>query len=890
MVATIRQALDDANAIYWYDENMNESIEGSNWWVEIVRNIELAPYFTFLFTNEWQVSDICQREFAIALSLKKEFIPVQIDKFELNTKFRYIPQTYQITNTFELNGRLALKNRYEKSIKNQEGVISNHMIASDPNHGLETYCERVALDNKEIRILGRGDPLNLADIFLQLGLYRHSSNGVNKYQVDDLLTNKVGNKILLTGGPGTGKSTILQFLQYESTSNTCSYFPISAKFRSLARLQQPLVQWIDDHLKGQIGKGLDYFERQNSVVAPKLMVQLDGLDEVPDADADRFSKEILRFTVSYPYVRLIVTSRPTGYRQSDYSDFEHFDILPLSEIDMRGYVEKVVPLNEREKVWNTIMFHPRIYDLATTPFLLALIASAYEDIGPRAMQRATLFRTCIRFLLRSEDYDTSRPQVEAKSIDSLLKILTFIAVRFFKLDYVDNFSQIEVIQNIALLPGYQKDAENCLREIVDRTGLLQFDRDGYQFVHRSIWEYLVAEGCRAESIGLLVDRANSRQWEEPIRLYAGLTPIAEISEVLSAIWERNPTLALRAMTETQEFPDKSLEHLYSKSDYAEKTRIIQELRSTLSRIATDREKERILLDTVSAIVRIETDCEILFQLIGLLRNSGSTESNDMVTKILDYGNVEARLKQYAQNNEFYFDFIYVAPGTYTMGADRLKNGRPVDASEKPPHQVTLDGYWISKFLVVNKLYYDSFPYAKDSRNEYSSGDLQPVNMVTWYETMMFAWWLGCDLPTDAEWEYAARSGGADDESLNDWELLPEYAWYGGNSDNSTHDVGLRKPNLFGLYDVAGNLREWCKDWYSEDYFNECFLNGEVANPTGPSTGEKKVLRGGTFDWALTNLRPTYRNSNTPNNRHHVTGFRIVVRDPSIANILNLRSK
>ena len=212
-------------------------------------------------------------------------------------------------------------------------------------------------------------------------------------------------------------------------------------------------------------------------------------------------------------------------------------------------------------------------------------------------------------------------------------------------------------------------------------------------------------------------------------------------------------------------------------------------------------------------------------------------------------------------------------------------GHEPDASERPAHLVHLSPYAISDALVTNALFYDAFPYATNHRNEYSSRDAQPVNMVTWFEAKVFALWLGCDLPRDAEWEFAARGGGKDDLELTDPSSLPDYAWFGDNSGNQTHDVGTKKANTFGLYDVAGNLREWCDDWFAISYYSDCLQKGIVADPTGPMRGDGKVLRGGTFDWSLTNLRPTYRNFNVPRTRNHVTGFRLIRRGARVVSPL-----
>lgn len=717
MLVNIRDTLQQISAPHWYDEHISETITDDKWWDEIVRQIESAHYFTFLFTEAWQQSTICRRELATAEQFKKKLIPVQIDHFHLLPALGYLQEQFQIAKIFEQNGRTTLRARYVNAKKRAESDIKKSPNGDNPAFGLEHYCARVAETNRKIRILGRGDPLNLSEIFLRIGLSQHGRHGEEYFQVDDLLGNKIGNKILLSGGPGSGKSTILQYLQLESADNKCVYFPIATKFRTLVSLQDPLEKWAEDHLRGQIGEGLDFFSLPRSAAEPKLMLQLDGLDEVPDTEAERLTKEILRFSNQYPSVRLVITSRPSGFRTSDFSEFDRFDIQPLREPEMRGYVVKVVPSEHVERVWNVINSHPRIFDLATTPFLLALICSAFNELGRGAYQRATLFRSCIRFLLRSDDWEAKRERTSKRDAEDMLKILKFIAVRFFKLDYVDNFSEVEIIQNISLIPGYQSEATNVLRKIVDKTGLLQFDRDGYQFVHRCVWEYLVAEGCRDEPLDVLVDKASSRLWEEPIKMFVGLTPTSELRKVLTAIWERNPSLALRAMTETQTFPQSLLDSLYTTASSADKIKILQELRSSVVSAATEKEANRILVDTVGAIIHTETDCEILFSLIGFLRQSGSDEARDLVSRILDQSAIATRLRKYSSNDEFFLDFSYVPAGKFAMGTDHLPDGRPVDASEKPAHPVQLSEFWISRYLITNVLFYDTFPYATDRRNE-----------------------------------------------------------------------------------------------------------------------------------------------------------------------------
>jgi formylglycine-generating enzyme required for sulfatase activity len=132
---------------------------------------------------------------------------------------------------------------------------------------------------------------------------------------------------------------------------------------------------------------------------------------------------------------------------------------------------------------------------------------------------------------------------------------------------------------------------------------------------------------------------------------------------------------------------------------------------------------------------------------------------------------------------------------------------------------------------------------------------------------------GYRLPTEAEWEYACRAGSITPWCFGDQVLdVVNYAWYYDNSMMETHPVGQRKPNSWGLYDMMGNVMEWCYDWYSDVYYQQC--SEEEENPTGPEDGMTKVLRGGAWQFGAEATRSAYRNNSTPDAAAGVIGFRV----------------
>jgi len=259
-------------------------------------------------------------------------------------------------------------------------------------------------------------------------------------------------------------------------------------------------------------------------------------------------------------------------------------------------------------------------------------------------------------------------------------------------------------------------------------------------------------------------------------------------------------------------------------------------------------------------------------------SASSPECLELIAKKLDLNNATQRRRKYLAEEGFRFELVAIPEGQFEMGNNERAIKYP---DEGPRHPVAISGFWIAKFPSTNNFYYDAFPFAKDRREERSNEAMQPATWITWHEAMVFARWLGCDLPTEAEWEYSCRAGGVDDELLFNLSQLDQFAWFASNANNRTHPVGEKRGNSFALHDMLGNIREWCKDWFDPGYYES--TGDQIArNPQGPASGKAKVLRGGAFDWNAANLAPTYRNYNPPDNSYFVNGFRLVFRgiDPN----------
>ena len=216
--------------------------------------------------------------------------------------------------------------------------------------------------------------------------------------------------------------------------------------------------------------------------------------------------------------------------------------------------------------------------------------------------------------------------------------------------------------------------------------------------------------------------------------------------------------------------------------------------------------------------------------------------------------------------------VLVEGGTFTMGATP-EQGRAAGYDEKPAHKVTLDSFYIGKFPVTQRLW----KAVMDSIPSRFKGDDLPVERVSWDDVQTFLCKLNAAtgkpyrLPTEAEWEYAARGGnksqGYKYVGSNDLDLV---AWYSGNSDGTTHKVGTRFPNELGIYDMSGNVWEWCQDWYGS------YSSSPQTNPKGPNSGSDRVIRGGCWNDYARSCRVSFRFNYTPVYCYYYLGFRLAL--------------
>jgi formylglycine-generating enzyme required for sulfatase activity len=253
-------------------------------------------------------------------------------------------------------------------------------------------------------------------------------------------------------------------------------------------------------------------------------------------------------------------------------------------------------------------------------------------------------------------------------------------------------------------------------------------------------------------------------------------------------------------------------------------------------------------------------------LVAVVGCGNSDTSPDEQAVMAEADMAEADMVEITTVKNLGMSFVTIPAGTFMMG----------EGGEA--HQVTLTkGFELGVYEVTQEQY----EKVMGSTSSHFKGPQNPVETVSWDDAVEFCRKLSAlpaeqsagyvyRLPTEAEWEYAGRAGTTTKYSFGDSESeLGDYAWYRDNSGGTTHPVGQKKPNAWGLYDMHGNVYEWCQDWYG------AYPSGSVTDPTGAASGSDRVHRGGSWFHNSDYCRSADRNRYAPDNRYIALGFRVV---------------
>lgn len=313
----------------------------------------------------------------------------------------------------------------------------------------------------------------------------------------------------------------------------------------------------------------------------------------------------------------------------------------------------------------------------------------------------------------------------------------------------------------------------------------------------------------------------------------------------------------------------------------------------------------------SALIMLVLDCS---SSLGSQFSTVKTQANNFIGTLAGYGNDDgfSSIDISLMDTDIFAELekdemIYVKGGTFTMGATSEQGTSDPYNDEYPTHQVTLSDFYIGKYEVTQQLWEYVMKYSgtcadgstmsayasdvwlgSNPSSTYGVGNYYPAYYVSWEDIVnIFIPRLNkitgktFRLPTEAEWEYAARGGNkSKGYKYSGSNTIGEVAWYtvnaydvGSSSSNyGTHQVGTKSPNELGIYDMSGNVWEWCSDWYSSSYYS----SSPSTNPTGPSSGSNRVLRGGSWGYDAQYCRVSHRGGNDPDYRLSGSGFRLVL--------------
>jgi formylglycine-generating enzyme required for sulfatase activity len=830
------------------------------------------------------------RQFASVLEFKQEISPLGLF------------WTFEDTADFERKVRQHLTHYILNQIHPTAGEFPVTNTANRVHELLRSHHRNLQQKFSTIHLFGEKrqrstDSGNMADIergFVPLHLQEwrdEISPPTTPLDIDNVFFHDSPPRhFLLRGLPGSGKTTLLRYLSHRYAGTDSECIPVFMRCKALDLSETTL----EDFVQQQINEDSDSPEIFEALCAKErfleknMVLLFDGLDEIEHAETgNRIAAELEKLARKYPRAKIIAAARPIAVQQGDFAKFRRLDVLPLTPEMIQAYVEKwfAGEPNKIAALEQSLAQRPRIRDLAANPFLLSMICFTFEQGGDAALleRRSDLYEKCTQYLLQRA-YDPESSAAAKSNYEKAIEILKDISLRFF-LWKEDDFpvDHVNVMGRAALSAETLGRPEDFLNRLERETGLVQRAKDGFTFVHRSLWEYFTALALRDKTNDFVIRHAANPDWEEVVRLYAGLLQNHDkVVELANGLWNLNRPLALRVTTEVKTPAAELLKPLIAKEEGNQsKLLLIDSLEQSLRLIAAA-DQQKLVQETLDILLIKcqERDCEVIYHAQELLEklDMHPLQPGGLIYELFDLAHAAKRQQKFLADPANHFEWIEVEGGEFWMGDDEhLENERPV-------HRVKVDSFRMAKHPVTNRLLFN-FEFCVKHPNE---DEKLPATSNNWWEAYYFALWIDARLPTEAEWEYAARGGKQAKRTQYYFgdavDELPKHAWLGESERQFAHVVNEINPrtgkenlNPLGLANMLGNVWEWCQDWYS-NYKAPANKDGIVENPSGSKTGVDKIRRGGSFTNASEALRCARRRNFLPDVRYGVGGFRLVARE------------
>lgn len=779
-----------------------------------------------------------------------------------------------------------------KSIKRDQQILKDHCRNLQQQFStINLFGE--AYENTAEKQAARQRMTNIGSGFISLHLKAWQESGKKEetsiYRIEELFfRDKFPSHFLLRGLPGSGKTTLLRYLAYHFASQAVEtekeYIPVYMRLKSLDLSDNTIEEFIQDQINADsISKeSYDILSTKERFLESSMILLFDGLDEIEHGEThQKFAPALIKLARKYPRCKMIVTSRPIGLSKSDFPRFKHLDLLPLEPQMITDYLQKWFADNSDIITVLQDIFEerPRIGTLAANPFLLSMICFTYEKGGNPSLieRRSELYANCTKYLLQRA-YDPDRKEKTEITLQETLEILKDISLRFFLWQEADfPVEQVNLLGGKILTAEYLGKTEDVLNRLQRETGLIQRAREGFTFVHRSLWEYFTALALLDKKSGFVIRRAANPDWEEVARLYAGLLRKDEdVAQLVKGLWNTNRPLALRIMTEVHTPASEIIKPLIEQEEGNQSRLLLIDSISHSLPLIPPSEWKNLVNETLRILLIDceERDCEVIYHAQALLErlNMQPLAPEGLIHELFDLEHAAERQQELLNDPANYFEWIKVNGSSFLMGDDAHTD------NEKPAHRVKVNTFLMGKHPVTNHLL-STFPFGVKFPNY--GEENHPAVGNTWWEAYYFALWIDARLPTEAEWEYAARGDKHGQPTQfyfgDDAEELVNHAWFGESGREYAHAVdeinprtGKENLNPLGLANVHGNIWEWCWDWY------ERYSSGTKDNPTGPDTGSYRVDRGGSWHAAALFCRSAYRRHHPPGFRFNNLGFRLVM--------------